>query len=1207
MSKRTQQFQTIRSEGALLPPDVLQLIASLKTDGTSAEAYHLPPGTKINEAISQSWNALRQHWTSFQEARKGLGKGAETETGTSVTNSTWLLPLFKELDYGRLMTAKSPVIDDRTYPIERFYNHTPIHLVGCQISLDRRTRGARGAATASPHSMVQEFLNRSKDHLWAFVSNGLQLRIMRDNISLSRQAFIEFDLESMMDGEVYSDFALLWLLCHQSRVESEKPTDSWLEKWSKLARDQGTRVLEGLRNGVAAAIEALGQGFIGHPQNDGLRERLRSGELTKDDYYRQLLRVVYRLLFLFVAEDRELLHPPMPNQSAEGNDVKAEKARSARSLYDEYYSTRRLRDLSFRVRGSKHSDLWHSLSIVFHALGNPAGCPQLALSGLGSFLWRDSSTSDLLGPFPNSQLQAPNSYSLISNEDLLRAVRSLAFIEQDRVLRVVDYRNLGSEELGSVYESLLELHPQVHIEAKGFELKTAAGNERKTSGSYYTPDSLVQCLLDSALEPVVAERIAEARELAQLKHKNDADKLEILKTFARALDNNTEMAKAIWNQVEDKGSERIVSSVSFEKSIELVPVAQRQQLLAESAILNLKVCDPASGSGHFLIAAAHRLARHLARVRTGEAEPTPDEYQSALRDIIGRCIYGVDINPMAVELCKVSLWMEAIEPGKPLSFLDHHIQCGNSLLGTTPKLLAQGIPNEAFAAIEGDDKKVVKSLKADNKRERDDRASGQLSFFETFFPLGNLPSVFANLNIANDDTVDDVLAVEKRYSEAVSGAEYANARLLADTWCAAFVWKKDDSELGKLCPTERDFRKIESYAVAGLLPYVRAEVERMRDQFQFFHWHLAFPDVFRLPGKDERPENEQTGWSGGFDLVVGNPPWERVKLQEKEWFAERSTEIANAPNAAARKRLIDGLRTGHPELHAQFLDAVRQSEGESFLLRQSGRYPLCGRGDINVYTVFAETMRQILNSAGRAGCVLPSGIATDDTTKYFFQDVVETRSLISLFDFENRDAIFSGVHRSYKFCLFTAGSGLRPACEQATFVFFAHRTEHVADPDRRFTLSPEDIGLLNPNTRTCPIFRSRRDAELTKAIYRRMPVLIREAQGNRPEENPWGIKFSTMFHMSNDSQLFRTREQLEADGWELRGNTFVQNGERFLPLYEAKLFHQFDHRFATFEGGSNGSETTRNMTDAEKADASSVVQPRYWVSSTFFSETQYRG
>ena len=272
-----------------------------------------------------------------------------------------------------------------------------------------------------------------------------------------------------------------------------------------------------------------------------------------------------------------------------------------------------------------------------------------------------------------------------------------------------------------------------------------------------------------------------------------------------------------------------------------------------------------------------------------------------------------------------------------------------------------------------------------------------------------------------------------------------------------------------------------------------------------------------------------------------------MKLQEKEWFAERSPEIADAPNAAARKRIIRALEDDDPELHRAFIDALRQSEGWSHLMRNSGRYPLCARGDINSYAVFAEGMRSVLNERGRVGCVLPTGIATDDTTKFFFQDVVGTRSLVSLFDFENKGVFFPDVHSSYKFCLFTAGRGTQPAAEHAEYVFFAHAVDELRDPERRFTLSPDDIALLNPNTRTCPTFRSRSDAELAKAIYRRVPVLVRKARDGQPEENPWAIRFSTMFHMSNDSHLFRTREQLEADGWELAGNVFQKNGNESGP------------------------------------------------------------
>lgn len=1158
MSRRKQeQFQTINVSGAMLPPDLLRKIASLNKDkdtksrdripGLTPEIYHLPEGSKLNEAIARSWAVLQAHWRSFSEAREQLG---DDDTGTSLTNDRWLLPLFKELEYGRLTNSDAPVIDEKTYAIKRFYNHTPIHLIGCNLPLDKRTKGAAGAATASPHAMVQEYINRSDDHLWAFLSNGLQLRILRDNVSLSRQAYVEFDLAAMMDGEIYADFALLWLLCHQSRVEAERPEDCWLETWSILAREAGTRVLNDLRKGVANAISALGAGFIGHPRNDQLRAKLQdTGELSKDDFYRQLLRIVYRLLFLFVAEDRNLLHPPDADESA-------------CNLYDAHYSTRRLRDMSEKLRGSKHADLWHSLSLVFAQL-EEQGCDQLGLIGLGSFLWRSDSSPDLLGPHQLSG-KAPaagetptdsppiNDPVLITNDDLLTAIRALAFVEQDRVLRAVDYRNLGSEELGSVYESLLELHPVMHVEAKSFELSTAAGNERKTTGSYYTPDSLVQCLLDSALDPVVTARLAEAKRISRAS----------------------------------------ANPESFPDWFTSLPTADQQTALAagyaqvaEQALLALKVCDPACGSGHFLIAAAHRLARHLARVRTGETEPSPADYQRALRDVISRSIYGVDINPMAVELCKVSLWMEAIDPGRPLTFLDHRIQCGNSLLGTTPALLTDGIPDDAFKPIEGDVKAFCSELKRDNKKQRKDRAAGQGTLFDPPYKLGNLPASFARLSTSGDDTVTDVAEKERLYASLVSGADYLNARLLADTWCSVFVWKKDESDLGRLCPTENDFRKIENNP-HSILPHVGSEVRRLADQYQFFHWHLAFPDVFVLPEEAGQAENEQTGWSRGFDVVLGNPPWERIKLQEKEWFAERAPEISNA-NARDRRVLLDRLSETNPDLMFAFLNARRMAEGESHLVRDTARYPLCGRGDVNTYAIFAELNCSVVNRTGGVGCIVPSGIATDDTTKLFFQHLCTTRTLTSVFDFENRDAIFDGVHRSFKFALLTVNGIDRPSLTGSQFVFFAHNVQQVSEPHRRFELSASDISLINPNTRTCPVFRSRRDAELTKLVYRRVPALC-----SQTSDTDWN---ATFFKKMIDVGI-------HAD---LITHAAVKPSADHVGVYEAKMIWHFDHRAATYDGVS---ERNRERGNAESMTLGQLVCPnalpmqRTWVTEATFRD-----
>jgi hypothetical protein len=1094
MSSRT-TFTTIRTEGALLPPDILTRIAAACRDlgGLTEATYHLS-GEKFGEATNRAWNRLQSAWVGFQSARQSLPTG---DAGTTVTRERWLLPLFQLLDFGRLQIAKSQEIGGKTYTISHGWQHVPIHFVGFRVDLDTRAN-----KTSSPHSLLQEFLNRSEGHLWGIVSNGLRLRLLRDNVSLTRQAYVEFDLEAMMSGEAYSDFVLLWLLLHQSRFEGERPELDWIEKWSQAARTEGVRVLDGLSDGVQQAIEALGQGALSHPANTVLLEALKSGVLAKQDYYRELLRLVYRLLFLFVAEDRELLLDP-------------NAAPEARERYRRHYATTRIRSLAVQRVGSRHDDLYRVVKLVMNKLAGD-GCPELALPALGSFLFSSRSTPHL-------------DACEIPNRELLKAFRSLAVTQTKQGRRTVDYKNLGAEELGSVYESLLELHPVVDTTAASFELKVAAGSERKKTGSYYTPSSLISVLLDSAVDPVLAE-------------------------------------------------------------------ASRQPD-PERAILNLKVLDPACGSGHFLIAAAHRIAKSLASVRSGDEEPAPEAVRHALRDVIGHSIYGVDLNPMAVELCKVSLWMEALEPGKPLSFLEHRIQVGNSLLGTTPRLMSGGIPDEAFQPLEGDTKEACTKWRKVNKSERKAAELKAAKFaFEDypFIKLGNLAQSLMALDNLGDDTIAGIRAKSEIYEQLVGSGSFLDAKVLADAWCAAFVWRKDS--LYDYPITEEVFRRVENNPQT-IAPAMRNEIEHLAREYHFFHWHLAFPDVFHVPPPDQEPESKESGWSGGFDVVLGNPPWERVKLQEKEWFAERSPEIANVPNAAARRRLIEALKADDPALSKQFLDDLRKAEGESHFISNSGRYPLCGRGDINTYAIFAEGMRSLLSPVGRFGCVLPSGIATDDTTKFFFQDVVEKKSLVSLFDFENK-GIFPGVHNSYKFCLFTSGAGLRRTAEAAEFVFFAHAVDDLRDPERRFILSSEEITLLNPNTHTCPVFRSRRDANLCLFVHRRHDVILRE-EGTIPASHK--MRVTRMFDMNKQRDLFKTGDELTAAGMTFANGYFRGPGPRYLRLLEGKTFTSFDHRLAVPGIRSEGGMRTGTATELTEEQHNN---PGFLVQTTLYIDEQ---
>lgn len=1092
-------FTTVRVVGGLIPTDVLSRILAGDKDlgGLASADYHLASGESAREAANRAWPYLLGAWQNYKQA---LAKLPEGDPAVGLTREKWLTLLFKELDFGRLQPtpAGGIVIDDKAFPVSHVWGATPLHLLGWGVDLDKRTKGVPGAADRAPQAMVQELLNRTDDYLWAMLSNGRTIRLLRDSTSLAGQAYVEFDLESMFDGEVFSDFVLLYMLLHQSRVEVQAdgiPADCWLEKWRTAASESGTRALGLLRDGVKDAIEALGTGFLQVQGND-LNDRLAEGSLRLEDYHRSLLRLIYRLLFLFVAEDRGLLH-------------EAHADREAIQRYRDYFSTARLRDLARKRRGSRHTDLYDGLKITLHGLATNGGRPELALPGLG-------------GIFTDEPIDVVSDADL-PNEALLTAIRKLSIVHpKGSPPRTVDYRNLGAEELGSIYESLLELVPRHDQLDRRFTLELLAGNDRKTSGSYYTPTSLIDLVLDEALDPILDEKEREKE--------------------------------------------------------------------AEQALLSVTVCDPACGSGHFLVAAARRIAIRVAAVRTGEADPTPTDVQHALHDVVARCIYGVDLNPMAAELAKVSLWLEAMEPGRPLSFLDAHIKIGNALVGTTPRLIADGIPDAAFDPIEGDDKKYASSLKKRNKQEREQSASGQQQgglFDEATIDVSN-----AHLRAQYAQAIDQSLkaadltqlsAAEKRYREAQESPEARRARLVADTWCAAFV---QHQQSGAIAITQET---VEQAAAGALSEEAEVEVDRLASQYNFLHWHLEFPEIFPVP--DGGATNVDTGWDGGFTAMLGNPPWERVKLQEQEFFASKDERIADAKNAAARKKLIEELPDEQPALWEDWTAAKREAEGTSHYLRQSGRYPLCGKGDVNTYSVFAELFRSSIDYEGRMGIITPTGLATDATTADFFANTLRTKRLVAFYDFENEGKIFAGVHHSFRFAMSCMSGGQPIAEARLAFV-----VRHVADvPVLRFGLGSEDILLLNPNTGTLPVFRSKRDAEITVGIYRRHPVLIREGD---PDRNPWGLSFARMFDMANDSGFFRTSDDLESLGATFDGWSWIKGDQRWLPLYEAKMFSHFDHRFSTYGGATQAQlnvQTLPRLTDAQHDDPNTEPLARYWT------------
>ena len=1085
--RRSRGFAALKIEGGILPPEFLRTVASLEAPRQTGADYGLSKSLAIKEELARYWRIGNDLHGRYAERRP-----RRDLPGPRVGVDEWLVPFLCTLLGYDDLTAAGPVVrEDRIFPLTHRAcgGAVPLLLVTHDFDLDKADpRFGHDGRRQAPHGMMQEYLNAEGAALWGVVSNGSKLRILRDNASLTRPAYLEADLDLLFAEALYPDFAALWLSAHASRLRpvDDKPSHCIIESWRKKAHETGERVRENLRDGVTDSLRRIGNGFLRHPSNVELREALASDTLSPERYFQQLLRLVYRLLFLFAAEERDLLHLP-------------EATDEQRAVFAEGYTLSRLRERALRRRHyDRNHDLWQGLRITFRALSE--GAPGLGLPALGG-LFRADQCPDL-------------DDAAIANEHLLEAVRALAFFRSDRSLARINYRDMDTEELGSVYESLLELRPVVDVAASPWIFAFAddgngektKGSERKLTGSYYTPPALVSELVRSTLDPVIARAVA--------------------------------------SRPDDP----------------------------RAAILALKVVDPACGSGHFLLAAARRLAAEIARAESGDDTLDEAARQHALREVVRHCIYGVDRNPLAVELCRTALWMETIEPGKPLTFLDAHILPGDSLVGVLdPEIMANGIPGDAYNPLTGDDKAVCRDLKKRN------RQPNQQDLFDQDAVL-EVAVAGLDLDAMPEDTLDDVERKRATYRTALGDQAHARESLRANLFVGTYFAPKTPETL-EIVPRTQDFRRL-----GDDLPQrrgVESLVSTLAGQHSFLHWHLAFAEIMQ---------------DGGFDAVLGNPPWEVSQLNEQEYFAIKAPSIANS-TGASRKTAIAQLEEVEPQLWSEYQEAGRGFNARNSFCRNSGRYLLSTYGKLNSYALFAETFLQLLDPQGRAGMIVPTGIATDHSTKAFFDHVVSRQRLVSLFDFENREKVFPGIDSRIKFCLLTL-SGMANPVPEAEFAFFLHQAEQLQEAERRFTLGAEDFTLFNPNTRTCPIFRTRRDMEIARKMYRRVGVFWREEGVGEAEVNPWGVSFMQMFNMTSDSGIFRTRAELTDEGWELDGNVFVRGDERYLPLYEAKLFHQYDHRFATFDGVSdrdikNGN--ARQMTVEEKWDPETVAVPRYWV------------
>jgi len=784
------KYTTINIQGNLLSQEILQKIETGEAQGQQATDFGFEPGTSIRSEIEYAWSRIKLDWKHFSDRSTNLP--ASDPYGTTLSRR-WMEQFFSSLGF-ELTKEKSGLQGDnhQSYTISHTaanLDQLPIHIVGFiepnhpdKNTLDVKSSG--GTSRLSPHATVQEYLNVT-EHLFGIATNGLQLRLIRDSGRLIKLTYVEFDLKRMLDEDKYSEFTLLYRLLHASRFPRTKneADQCLLEKYYQDSIESGNRIRDGLSQAVKESLVALGNGLLNQPENQQLRKAYENGQLTAYEFNHELLRLIYRLLFLIVTEERDLVYDNANN---------SEEQKRKREIYYRFYSLARLRKLSSTryLFEPQYTDLWQGLmqTFSFFEPGNK-GIP-LGIKPLGGELFQPSAIKHIRE-------------SLINNRVLLECIRSLNEFEDDKKNRVfINYRALDVEELGSIYEGLLELSPVIQSNGSHYQFTYEKGSERGISGSHYTPEDLVKPLIQHSLEYLIEERV----------------------------------------QPYYKGK------ITAEAAIQ--------------SLLSLKVADVACGSGHILLSAARRIAHEVARIESGEQQPNPHSFRKALKQVIHHCIYGVDKNPLAVELCKVALWLESHNPGEPLNFLDHHIKCGDAIVGLAHRSeLENGIPDEAFKTLPGDDKDIAKTWRDKNVKERKERAAKTLQLkaeFEksTENSVQEAMAEYKTFNQLPETTPEEIERKAKAYQKFIDGKGFTFLKAMADTQVAQFFIPKTEANKDYLM-TDADYRLILS-GYKGWQDRKVAMATVVAHEQRFFHWFLEFPEVFS---------------QGGFDCVLGNPPF----------------------------------------------------------------------------------------------------------------------------------------------------------------------------------------------------------------------------------------------------------------------------------------------------------------------------------------------
>ncbi len=1016
-----------------------------------------------------------------------------------------------------------------------------------------RAEGRTGQDRETPSTQLLRYLRRIDDLTtgklrWGILTNGSRWRLYYSGARSTIDDYLEIDLARIMglEGDVFDSavtdeerdhwlrvFAAMFQRAAFERTAKDAP--SFHDRARQEAAYYEERVAKNLSDLVFEKLyPALGKAIAEKAPADADLDAIRHATLI----------LLYRLLFILYAEDRGLL--PVKDRR-----------------YDDYALREARMDVGERMdAGDTFSAVATPIWDRFASLATmiDKGDPSVGLPPYNGGLFNALHTPLL------DQIRLPDSV-------MAETLDILSFEQREGMRRYINYRDLSVQQLGSIYERLLE-----------FEMKRMDGEfqvlpnifARKDSGSYYTPDELVLLIIDETLAPLIDDAFA-----------------AFDKSIASLAAGDSEASKL--------------------RTLEAVDPAK--------AITRLRVCDPAMGSGHFLVSLVDRLTNKaleaMARATEIAAEAGIEEYQSPVateiekvrstiwhnaqekdwaiaedqlddpqlvkRMVLKRCVHGVDKNPMAVELAKVALWLHTFTVGAPLSFIDHHLHCGDSLFGLWVR--------------DAIDKAAV---------------AGELLFIED---LRNAERQAATM----------------QRIEGLTDAEIAEAESSADMWrdveyqigpfdsfvsfMHALDWldlSREDKPLvtqwldggfGDPLPIARGRKEPEAVRAkldeAERFHIIWRKARHLIEEERFLNWQIAFPGVWK--------NWASAGRDGGFDAVIGNPPWDRFEFEEVPWFEARDASIALAPSGAKRKAAIKAMRLSDTPLARQYDHATKRMAMATKVAKGKAIYSSLNKGKLNLYKLFVERAHSLVRPRGMVGLLTPSGIAADLSSSIFFREVATGGHMAGFYDFENKKVFFPDVHASFKFCAMIASPSR--TFDTTRCAFFLHSLKAISDPERCFPMTASDFARVNPNTGTAPIFRTRRDMELTTAIYARVPVLI-DRSGSE-EVMSWAVNYSQMINMTSDSHLFRTRAELEENegAWPIQGNRWQSEEGEWVPLYEGKMLQAFDHRAASVIVNPDNLHRPgqpRETSLEEHSDPNFVIEPRYWLSRNNLTEEGQR-